>query len=475
MTVQLKINGVDRTDKIIWNSLRKTDVLNDKVDTLSFSIQKYGSQTYFPQVGQSVELIIDGITDYAGLILTVDKNTIAHSIVNYSVSCVDNSHYLGRVLVAETYEDTTVEAIIEALTTNYAPDFTTTNVDADIPVVSVTFNYISVKDALAKLAKLTNHSWYVDYDKDIHFFPKNTELAPFSITDTSANYVFDSLDVSDDLSQLRNRVYVRGGEADGEPRTESFNGDDTKKFFKLSNKFSSLPTVTVGGTPQTVGVDFLDDEADFDVLWSYQESYLKFTNAPATGTNNIMVTGVPLYNIRILVQDDDSIAEHGLSEIAREDLNINTREEARDFAVAELEAYADEISEGSFATNTPGLRSGQTITVNSPLRDVNESFLIQRVSFQMQSPTTGIYHVELATLRTVTLIDYLLTQLRSNAILIKDTENVLLEKFLTFKEQIGIGETFTPQPLDYAVTFKLAPQAVTGTSRPFIIEGSPLS
>lgn len=475
MTLLLKIAGVDRTDKVVWNSLKKTDVLNDKVDTLSFSINKYGNQTYYPEAGQTVELIIDGATDYKGVILTVNKSSEGHSIVRYDVSCADNSYDLGKVLVAETYENTTVEAVINALVTTYAPGFTTASVDADVPVESITFNYISVKDALAKLAKLSNYSWYVDYANDIHFFAKNTELAPFNITDTSNNYIYDSLEVSDDISQLRNRVYVRGGEAEGDARTETFNGDGVKKFFKLSNKFAHLPTVTVGGAAQTVGVDFLNEEADFNVLWSYQESYLKFTNAPLSGMNNISVTGIPLYEIRVLVEDDDSIAENGVAEISKEDLNIKSKAEAKAFAIAELEAYADKISEGSFSTYTPGLRSGQTITVNSTARMVNESFLIQRVSFQMLSQTTGFYSVELATLKTVTLIDYLLTQLRSNATLIKDNDNVLLEKFLTFKEQIGIGESFTAQPLNYAVTFRLAPQAVTGTARPFIIEGSRLS
>lgn len=475
MTIQLKINGIDRTNKINWNSLRKTDVLNDKVDTLVFSINKYGSQTYYPNAGESVELLIDGVTDYKGLILTVNKQSEGHSIVRYEVSCVDNSHHLGRVLVAESYENTTINDIIDDLIAAYAPGFTASNVVANVPVESITFNYISVKDALAKLAKLSNYSWYVDYANDIHFFAKNAEPAPFDLTDASENYIYDSLEVSDDVSQLRNRVYVRAGETEGDPRTETFTGDGVKKFFKLSNKFSSVPTVTVDGASKTVGVDFLDNEADFDILWSYAESYLKWTNAPTSAPNGILVNGIPLYNIRVVVEDANSITTHGLAEISKEDLNISTKEEAKAFAIAELEAYAAKISEAAFSTYTPGLRSGQTITVNSPSRNVNESFLIQRVSFQMLSQNTGIYAVELATLKTVTLIDYLLTRLGSNATLIKDNDNALLEKFYVLKEQIGIGETFTAQALNYAVSFRLAPQAVTGTSRPFIIEASPLA
>jgi hypothetical protein len=474
MNITLKINGTDRTSKVVWNSLQKSDILNEKVDTLSFAINYHAGSTFTPAVGDTVELL-DTTTVYKGLILTVRKVTEGHSVVRYECDCVDNSHYLNRVLVAETYTGTTIEDIIDDIVATYVPTFTTTNVSAPVAVETITFNRVSVTEALQKLAKLSNYSWYVDYTNGIHFFAKNTEVAPFSITDTSNNYIYDSLEISEDISQLRNRVFIRGGEAEGDPRTESFNGDGTKKFFKLSNKFASAPTVTVGGVAKTVGVDFLDDEASFDVLWNFNETYIKFTTAPAAGTDNIEVTGIPLYDILVQVEDPDSIAAYGVSEFARTDTTITSKQEAKDFAIAELEAYGAKISEGSFTTYTSGLRSGQVITVNSTQRGVNEDFLIQRVSFSMVSKNVGMYRVELATLKTITLIDFLVNQLRQSGEQIKDTENILLQKFAQFEEAISISESFTAQALNYAVSFRLGPQAISGTLRPFVLDGSPLS
>jgi hypothetical protein len=474
MNITLKINGTDRTSKVVWNTLQMTDVLNERVDTLSFAINKHAGSTYAPTVGDTVELL-DTTTVYKGLVLSVRKVTDGHAVVRYEVDCVDNTHYLNRVLVAETYTSTTINDIIDDIVTNYAPTFTTTNVDADVAVETITFNRISVTEALQKLAKLSNYSWYVDYNKDIHFFEKSTEPAPFNISDTSNNYIYDSLEIGEDISQLRNKVFIRGGEAEGDPRTESFNGDGAKKFFKLSNKFASLPTITVGGVSQAVGVDFLDDEADFDVLWNFNETYIKFTTAPGAGTNNVEVTGIPLYDILVQVEDTASIATYGVSEFARTDTTITSKEEAKAFAIAELEAYGAKISEGSFTTYTSGLRSGQVITVNSTQRGVNEDFLIQRVSFSMVSKNTGMYRVELATLKTITLIDFLINQLRQSGEQIKDTENILLQKFAQFDESITLADSLTPQSLNYAVTFRLTPQAITGTSRPFILDGSRLT
>lgn len=475
MTITLKVNGVDRTSKVVFPSLHKRDVLNEKVDTLNFAVNKHTGSSYAPAVADTVEVLDDATTIFKGLILSVRKVTDGHAIVRYEVDCVDNTHYLNRILVAETYTNTTINDIIDDIVTNYVPTFTTTNVDAEVAVETITFNRVSVTEALQKLAKLSNYSWYVDYNKDIHFFAKNTEIAPFNITDTSDNYIYDSLEVSEDISQLRNRVFVRGGEAEGDPRTESFNGDGAKKFFKLSNKFAGLPTVTVAGLPVTVGVDFLDDEADFDALWNFNETYIKFTIAPASGTNNIEVTGIPLYDILVQVEDGPSIIQYGVSEFARTDTTIKSKEEARDFAIAELEAYANKISEGGFTTYTSGLRSGQVININSTQRGLNEDFLIQKVSFSMVSKNVGMYRVELATLKTITLIDFLINQLRQSGEQIKDTENILLQKYLQFEESMSMSEVFTAQALNYAVSFRLAPHAISGTLRPFVVEGSRVS
>jgi hypothetical protein len=494
MNITLEINGIDRTSSVIWNSLEKSDVLNQKVDTLKFAVEKYGNLVFEPVVGDTVELFDTGTTIYKGLILTVRKITEGHSVVRYMVDCVDNTHYLNRVLVAESYTNTTIEAIIHDLIVAYAPAFTTTNVSASIIVDSVKFNRISVSACLEKLASLSNYSWYVDYDNDIHFFEKNTEPAPFSLTDTSGNYIYESLQIAEDLSQLRNRVFIQGGEAVGDPRTELFNGDGTKKFFKLANKFSQLPTVTVGGTPKTVGVDFLDQDTDFDVLWNYNETYIKFTAAPPSGTNNIEVTGTPLYSILVQVEDATSIAEYGLSEFAKTDVTIKSKEEAFKFAVAELEAYSSKISEGSFVTYSPGLRSGQLITVNSAQRGINEDFLIQRVSFRMISQTTGEYRVELATLKTITLIDVLISQLRQNGTITTDEDNTVIQKYAQISESVSISdetvastshnpqieaiafnESFTPQSLNYAVEFVLGDVTPNGVKRQFILDGSRLA
>ena len=43
----------------------------------------------------------------------------------------------------------------------------------------IVFNYLTVSEALKKLAiTLGDYSWYVDYEKDIHFYANSTQHEP---------------------------------------------------------------------------------------------------------------------------------------------------------------------------------------------------------------------------------------------------------------------------------------------------------
>jgi hypothetical protein len=475
MNITLLVNGVDHTSSVEISSLQIKDVLNQKIDNLQFAVNRYPGAGFEPLVGDGVEVYDDTDLIYKGIILTVGKSHDGHFVIRHEVDCVDSTHYLSRILVVESYEDTTIGDIISDMIARYAPSFTTVNVDAQILVESITFNRMSVSEALEKLSRLSNYSWYVDYDDDIHFFEKNTEPAPFNLTDSSANYIYDSLEVSEDLSQLRNSVVIQGGEAEGDLRTETFSGDGNVTSFSLTNKFAHEPTVTVDGVTQSVGVDYLNDAADYDALWNFNGQYIKFTNPPTAGTGNVVVAGVPLYPILIQREDPASILEYGKSEFAIVDSSITTRQEAFSRGIAELEAYGNKISEGSFSTYTPGLRSGQLINITSAQRGVSEDFLIQTVSFQLLTRDRGYYQVRLATLRSVTLVDFLIRQLKQSGTILTDSDATLLHKLIPEHETLGLGESFTPQSLNYAVTFRLTPQPVAGTSRPFIIEGSPMA
>jgi hypothetical protein len=453
MSFSVTITGTDRTNKITFNTLRKRDNLNAQVDQCSFEIIRTGAETYEPEVGQSVVVARNGSTIFGGVILRIDETVEASTIIRYRVECVDYSQYLKRQLVTERYTNTTVGDIIDDLVDNYTAagdGITANNVAGGLAIKSFSFDRLTVADCLQKLADALSYVWYVDYDKDIHFFPKNTESAPYGLTDTSANYIFNSLQITSDLSQIRNSVLVQGGEiVSASSRTEYFDGDGTKTQFSLANKYNTKPTVTVGGTAKTVGVEFLDDDASFAVMWNFNEKYLRFTsgNTPASGTNNIVVAGTYLYPIVVKVPAPASIAEFGLYEYAITDKSIRSQDEAIDRALADLNNYRSQLYEGQFRTYTDGLRSGQVLNINSTQRGKNIDVLIQSVDARMRDPegNTLEYTVKFATLKSIGIIEYLQNQLRSKEVIVDDDETLTnfypLEDTITSSDSLAAPTT----------------------------------
>ena len=479
MAITININSIDRSNIIQHGSVVKKDAINQLTDTLEFRIRYYPGQTFRPDANLDVTMY-DGATKvFGGKIISVTAEIEAQGTVEYVVRCKDYSYDLERLLVNEEYNNQTVNAIITALRTNWTDGtFTQTNTNCTLVITKVSFDRITVVEAIQRLADMTGFSWYVDYNKDIHFFATNTEVAPFSITDSNGKAMQDSIRISTDLSQIRNRVFVKGGEVEGTSRTEVFSGDATKKFFKLANKFSQKPTVTISAVNKTVGVDYIDEEASFDCFWDFNQQYIRFKDStiPAAGTNNISVAGIPLYNLVVQVEEPLSIAAYGIFEFAKIDKNIKAREEAVSLAKTELQAYRDGVLEASFDSYESGLRSGQIINITSTLLNVNEDYLIQSVQFRMIGETKGLYKVELATLRTTGIIDFLISLLRQPGRVIEDKGEVVLEKTVFPQEIIGVqdviaintddipkaetmgvGDNRYPQALDFPVIFVAGP------------------
>jgi hypothetical protein len=454
MSLVVTINSVDRSSSVVFNSLRKTDNLNQQVDVLEFDIRKAGDLTYVPVPGHEIVVTRDGNTIFGGVIMRVTETVEAANMLTYHVECSDYSQYLKRQLVTERYEGMTVAEIVENLLTNYTSDgFTSDATVSTLEIDSISFNRLTVADCLQKLADAISYVWYVDYDKDVHFMARNSEPAPFGLTDTSKNYIFDSLEIIEDLTQVRNSILVQGGEATSTiPRTELLSGDGTRTIFPLATKFASLPTVTVGGVAQTVGVANLNtDEASFDCMWDFNQKSLRFTtgNEPVDGDNNIEVTGNYLFPIVVKVPALVSQAEFGTYEFAITDKSIRSQAEAIARAKAELTKYQNELYEGRFSTYEHGLRSGQILSINSAQRGKNVMVLIQSVTAKMRGPLGDIweYQVRFATLKSIGVIEYLQNQLRSKEIIV-DEQEILLNYF-AFEERITASdeltvETFTP-------------------------------
>lgn len=414
-----------------------------KVDNISgISYLDFVMLEDIPKSNDEIELFVNGQKEFGGYVVKVQKYAEAGNLIEGNVSANDYGYALERKLATVRYNKKTVNEIITDLIDRYSNDFTTNNVNCDIFVKTIVFDKLSLTECLNRLSELTNYNWYVDYDKDIHFFEKHNNPAPFKVKDDNATYLQGTLSLVEDFTQVRNRVLIRGGEIEGNQREEVILADGLREIYPLANKFSDLPVVYLNGVLQSIQVDHLNVIDDYDVLWDFNAKYLRFRTRPKSG-DEIVATGKPLYPMIIQAQDSDSISKYGVIEFFKEDKKIKSIEEANQFAIAELEAYADTIFEGNFKTDKVGLRAGQIITIESDKMDVSEDFLIQRVVFTPHSENKSYYDVELATLRTIGIIDFLIRQLRLGSRIIEEKADEMLAIPFFIEEDLAIKETHT--------------------------------
>ncbi len=441
MDLTININGTDKSSLISWESLRIVDAVNDTANTCSFDIKIHTGQTYKPEILDTIE-ILDGTEKIFSGKITGISDRADGLVITQTITAKDWTSELDRVTVTERYKDMTVGEIIADLiaTVLAGTGVTGTNIDCSIEVSSIAFNSIAVTKAIQTLAEQVNYSWYIDYDKDIHFFAKNTELAPFNLDDTSGNFVWDSLELDNDISQLRNVVIIRGGDKTSTTVCSKFHtGDGSQTTFNTDYKYANKPTVTVNGVSMTVGIDNIDSDADYDCLWNYEQKYIRFVTAPADEAA-IQIAGYPLVPIVVQVEDVASISKYGRYEFKKIDKSIKTAEEAKQYAEAQLEAYGKSIREGSFTTYRSGLKSGQTININIISRSISESFIIQRVSLSPMSQSEGEWSIELATMRSIGIVSFLQSLLLGDSKTITVDDNEVLEKYLQDTQEVAVGE-----------------------------------
>ena len=501
MAVTLQIAGVDRSRRARWTSLKINNILTNRVDTCSFDIKTYGDTTYKPTIGNEV-IISNGATKiFGGIITSIDEIAEDFKIISYKIDCIDYTRLLDHKLVSEVYENVTIDDIIADLLSSWMPaGFTGVNVDANVTIDYISFNFLPISKCLAELAKRVNYDWYVDYDKDIHFFSKEANSAPFSLADDDGSYIFKTLLIRRDNSQVKNVVIVRGGEFLADTLTSEIECNGTDFYFTLPYRFEDFQA-TLSTAPLDVGIDFSGQPDDHDVLFNRDEKILKFKSADTPSAGAVLkAIGRPYLPVRVKVYDRESIqsmisAEGGDGEYEHLiiDETINSKEGARERAQAELYAYARTLSEGEFETEVDGLKAGQELTIQSNARNINEKFIINKVRIRMRTPGKLTYKISLVTTRTFGIIEFLQRLVLSKTKEINTRAREVLDlveganEWLTIVdavatsllhnpqiETITIADVENVQAIDYAVEFVAGFTTPEDVRRNFVLNGSRL-
>jgi len=139
--ITIKINEIDKTNFVKTDSLKKTDNLNQRVDTLEFVMYKYDNKGSKPVLGSEVKLFDGSNLIYGGVIITIEDYLDFNKEINYVVKCKDFSHYLDKVLVVEKYKNQTVNEIIKDIYYKYVIDWRKGSDGVSIPYADDVYSF----------------------------------------------------------------------------------------------------------------------------------------------------------------------------------------------------------------------------------------------------------------------------------------------------------------------------------------------
>lgn len=440
----IKVNGIDRKAEVKKGTLSIDDKLDEQVNTCNMTLYDLDGNGR-PLTDQPVEIVVNSRAVFSGWIVNPESDRVGGEFSEYPISCVDHTRLLDRRLVSATYLDIWDDDLIRLLVDEYAPDdgIGTYHVARGVKIAQISFNYIPMSQAIKQIAALTQRSWYIDYLRDIHYFPLTQSQAPFDVLEQGQEY--KRLNISEDSTQVRNRVFVRGGtELTTEPTVEAVKADGVQRQFLLAEKPHDI-TVTLNGDPQTIGIKNIDSPADFDFMLNYQEKYIECgssTTTPAAG-DELEVSYNYDVPILISVEDGVSIAANaaktggsGVFEHVIIDNQIASTQQARDRATAELTSYSRDLVEASYITEETGLRSGQYQHFNVPSQDRDDDYIVQSVTARSIGGGNFVYTARLASARSVGIIRFLIDLLQLNRTVGTIDPNEKVDQLFSLTDQL---------------------------------------
>lgn len=413
MQVKVKIDAVDLSSYMVEDSLHIESVITRRIDTCSLSVDDISGSV---DIDEEDEIIISNtgetIRYFAGYIKELKIDVIG-IMKRFVCKAQDYTVLLDRAIANKIYEDKTDAYIINDLCTSYLNEVDgSTYVTAVKTYDRIVFNRVTLKEAINTLAANAGFDWYLDYNKKLHFFAKETNLAPFGISedpDNSLTYPCSGLTYKRDTPNIVNRVLVIGGSYYSDDANFEFpgNGQITGVLLPYSlhkpvGESSILVYHNTGNdedpiwTADTVGIDHIDTlgVGGVTVLYNYMEKLLKFESAPPNLNRAVKVTGrydVPVF---MRVRSEESYNTYGRwydGKLVNRD--INSRNWAKLEGKAYLAGRAFVRESGRFTCLTDGLVSGQLIPLTNAIRGIDGNYLINKVITRILGGTQCEYTV----------------------------------------------------------------------------------
>ncbi len=470
MSIVIKNGTTDISSGIDWRSVDCSSVVTKEKGSLKFDLIS-ANNPQIPQIGDTLYLYYNSVLIFGGTCTELDYVVDGGVLLRVKVTCMDWGFQFDSKVVHKTYQNMDPHDIVVDIVSNFAAaGFTTNHVQTgNFKIASQKFNYEQATRCLESLAKTIGWDWYIDPQKDVHFFFANTNTgsteinpAPFNIDDTSGNINWPSLDVDISMANIKNSIYVIGGTmfrantSGNTPDVYTTVAGQLQYTISTPYETTTLGTtlkVTLDGVTQSIGIDGTTYPGTVNVLYGSGSGggaqggapYIKLTSDPGSG-HTLKIFGNASLPIVAHLTSPSSVALYGEFQDTIIDKQIKSIQEAQARADAELIQFDHPVFDVKFDTLQSGLAIGQTIWLNSTKFGYGVTpyqLLIRRVEAVGYSPTELLFHVEALGSDNVTFTDLMMTLLQDSLAENVTPDNTILQEILPVEESLILVDTVT--------------------------------
>lgn len=417
MSLQILIGGVDYTTYADFKTVKIDNNISVTSDTATFNVQIQNQAIQRPRGGNELIILNGSSREFAGVLMNPIEDEMASGVMVYQCKSRDYGFWADRRLIVNDFIPDNAGNMIKTAVATFCAGFTVNNVQTGPLAPYQKIDYMAPTKFIKKLADLFSYGWYIDYYKDVHFFSFETFLSPLpsnqlNVDDQSSANFYGTMQISEDVSQVRNRVYMKGWKAGAiYSITDSFVGDGQINSFPL--KYEPIHdltkmTITVGGTSFTRKKDIVDglptaSTQDGVGYINFDSPQARFNVAPASGVV-VNVTYHPRIRTVLSVSDlqaqqimkkrdlQDGIYEHAIDDhgLSWDDPSI-----AQARGQLEINKYGKPHYSGTFNSFLQGWRAGQFFYFYSTKRmdgDLNgyKMFVTKVSKILVNHPLNGV-------------------------------------------------------------------------------------
>ncbi|WP_069649635.1 hypothetical protein [Caloranaerobacter ferrireducens] len=368
----------DISDRVL--NIKTSENLDNKSDTFTVECKNISEVHKYAKI----DVLKDGVKKYSGYILNQQDSDQGYK--NTTFECVDWSDILHNRIIAKTYTNDDSfqgkpDLILKDILTLKVPEVTTINIRECSTIIDrIYFPYDSVMKALDRILEfIPEWHWYIDANKDFHFF-KDYETDGPNID--SSKILHRTLRVQYIGENPANRVWIIGAKQSSPNYIEEyFTGDGVQRVFKLAYE-PNFTEIYVDGVLKNSKLESNDDgNQDFLINKGEKVFYIPDNVAtPFTGT--IKARYRPTIQVIDYFENYNNIQTYGLFEKAIKNKDITDKASARQFGKAEIKKRTEDKRIISFSTTEESIAIGQRCDVNIVTNEWNVvgKFLVKSIS-----------------------------------------------------------------------------------------------